>query len=365
MKQTWDKSLLMSILALIGIGLVQVYSSSYILATERFDDPFYFIRKQLLFSIFGILSIFIGMSIPWHKIEKNALLIWISATILILLTYVPGIGVKVGGAQRWINIGFGFRLEASELLKISFPLFFAWYAKKYRDFSINHHIIAILFFIGPLLMLLKQPDFGSCLLIVLVAVSLLFVSGLHLKYFAGLTAILLPTFYFLVMQVPYRRARVLAFLNPWKESEDGGFQLLQSLLSFKSGGLFGEGLGLSQGKLYFLPEAHTDFILSVFAEETGFIGFFLLLILYGFVIVRGFKIASQTEDAFSKWVALGVILIFTYSVLINVGVVLGMLPTKGLTLPLVSYGGTSLIAFCFAFGILLNINRHQTYQKQI
>lgn len=364
LKTSWDKSLLFSLLALIGIGLVQVYSASFILAGETYNDPFYFIRKQVIFAIIGLAALMVGFLVPWRYYEKWGLFFWFATIGAILLTLIPGIGVKVGGAKRWLNLGFGLRLEPGELMKLTFPFFFAWYWKKYKEFTRAHHIVALGFFFIPLLILFFQPDFGTFMIISMVGVLLLFISGLHYKYFISAIVAAIPFLYFAVMKVPYRRARVLAFMNPWKDSEENGFQLLQSLMSFKSGGIFGEGLGLSQGKLYFLPEAHTDFIMSVFAEESGFIGVFLLMLLYGFIIIKGFRIALHTKESYSRWVALGFVITFSLSVVINIGVVLGMLPTKGLTLPLVSYGGTSLIAFCWGFGLLLNINRESASEKE-
>jgi cell division protein FtsW len=215
----------------------------------------------------------------------------------------------------------------------------------------------------PLVALFFQPDFGSFVIIITVGIILLFISGLDLKYFIWPVLGVLPMFYFAVMRVSYRRDRILAFMNPWSDASDNGFQLIQSLLSVRSGGLFGEGMGLSQGKLYFLPEAHTDFSLAVFAEESGFIGVLMLMLLYGFIIIKGFQIAMRAVDEHSQWISLGVIITFAFSFLINVGVVLGLLPTKGLTLPFVSYGGSSLVALCWAFGVLLNIDKSSQQNK--
>lgn len=361
--KSWDRSLFLALITLMGIGLVQVYSSSFILASESLGDPLHFFKKQSLFVFLGIIALLIGLFTPWKIYEKWGVFIWLFAGTGVLFSLIPGIGVKVGGAKRWIQFGSTFRWEPSELLKLSFPFFFMWYRKKFGEFNRGHHIIAILMLLVPLATLFFQPDFGSFVIISTVGIILLFISGLNLRYFIWPALGALPMFYFAVMRVSYRRARVLAFLNPWSSASDNGFQLIQSLLSVRSGGLFGEGLGLSQGKLYFLPEAHTDFTLAVFAEESGFIGVLMLMLLYGFIILKGFQIAIRAVDDQSRWISLGVVITFAFSVLINVGVVMGMLPTKGLTLPFVSYGGSSIVALCWAFGVLLNIDKSSQQDK--
>ncbi|MNL02581.1 Lipid II flippase FtsW [compost metagenome] len=203
--------------------------------------------------------------------------------------------------------------------------------------------------------MLKQPDFGSFAIVMMVGVTLLFAFGLQWKYIIAALSVLAPAFYFLVMNVPYRRARVLAFLDPWADPAQKGFQVIQSMLSFHSGGLTGAGLGQGQGKLFFLPEAHTDFTLAVFGEEMGFIGFVAILALYAFVVFRGIQVAVKTEDTFKRALCLGLSITFALSVFINAGVVMGLLPTKGLTLPFLSYGGSSLVTLAFLFGLILNI----------
>jgi cell division protein FtsW len=349
----------------MGVGLVQVYSSSFILASESLGDPLYFFKRQCTYVLLGLVAILIGFFTPWKFYEKWGVVIWFISSLGMILTLIPGVGVKVGGSNRWVQIGSLFRWEPGELLKLSFPFYFTWYRKKFAEFTRTHHAIALLLLFIPAITLFLQPDFGTFVILFIVGVILLYISGIHIKYFVWSALAVLPLFYFAVMKVSYRRDRVLAFLNPWGDASDNGFQLIQSLLSVRSGGLFGEGLGLSQGKLYFLPEAHTDFTLAVFAEESGFIGVLLLMLLYGYIILKGFQIALRANDPNSRWISLGVIITFAFSVMINVGVVLGMLPTKGLTLPFISYGGSSVIALSWAFGVLLNIDKtSQTQQSK-
>lgn len=351
-----SSSLFLSIIALLGIGLVQVYSSSFIFAIESYGDGLFFFKRQLVFALIAFCVLVGTIHVPFKYIEKYGWLLWIGATLGVLATFVPGLGVRVGGAIRWIQLPFGLRFEPGELLKIAFSVLFASYLCRQQNLlaRVKWHWLIVMMF-APLGLLLKQPDFGTFAIILMVGVTLLFAFGLQWKYILAAFTVLIPAFYFLVMNVPYRKARVLAFLDPWADPAQKGFQVIQSMLSFHSGGLTGVGLGQGQGKLFFLPEAHTDFTLAVFGEEMGFVGFCVMLALYGFVIFRGFQIAVKVEDTFKKSLALGLSITFALSVFINAGVVMGLLPTKGLTLPFLSYGGSSLVSLCFMFGLILNI----------
>jgi cell division protein FtsW len=357
--------LLLALISLLGIGLVQVYSSSYIFATESYGDALYFFKRQALFVGIGFFLMLSIAQVPIKWIEKTGWIIWLIAALGVFVTFIPGVGIKVGGAVRWLQLPFGLRFEPGEALKLSFGLFFASLICRKDNLlaKVNTPFLFALFAL-PLLLLLKQPDFGSFAIIICVGVGLLFAFGLKWRWIVTSLSIVAPAFYFLVMRVDYRRARVLSFLDPWADPEQKGFQMIQSMLSFRSGGLFGVGLGQGQGKLFFLPEAHTDFTLAVLGEELGFIGFFLLMALYGFIVLRGFQIASRTESQFHRVTALGIVSTFALSVFINVGVVMGLLPTKGLTLPFLSYGGSSLIMFCIMFGILLNIEKVEQERSQ-
>lgn len=351
-----SSSLFLAIITLLGIGLVQVYSSSFIFAIESYGDGLFFFKRQLIFALVAFAVLVGTIHIPLRVIEKYGWALWFIATLGVAATYVPGLGVRVGGALRWIRLPMGIRFEPGEMLKIAFSVWFASLLVRKENFlgRIKWHWL-ILFMILPLALLLKQPDFGTFAIIMVVAVTLLFAFGLQWKYITAALALIVPAFYFLVMTVPYRRARVLSFLDPWADPAQKGFQAIQSMLSFHSGGLTGVGLGQGQGKLFFLPEAHTDFTLAVLGEEMGFIGFVAILALYGFVVFRGIQIAVKAEDTYKRALALGLSVTFALSVFINAGVVMGLLPTKGLTLPFLSYGGSSLISLCFMFGLILNI----------
>lgn len=358
MLRHFSSPILLTVMMLIGVGLVQVYSSSYIFAIESFGSGYYFFFRQSLFALLAIATMLITASLPSRCIEKYCWLLWVISAIGVVATFIPGLGVRVGGAIRWLQTPFGFRFEPSELLKFSFGIFFASLLVR-RDNALKslHWSALMVLLLCPLFLLLKQPDFGSFAIICLVGLALLFAFGLQWKYIFISLAGLIPAFYFLVMQVPYRKARVLAFLDPWSDPEQKGFQVIQSMLSFHSGGITGVGLGKGQGKLFFLPEAHTDFTLAVLGEEWGFLGFLAVLALYGFLIYKGFHLAIRTRSTFQKAAALGISLTFALSVFINCGVVLGMLPTKGLTMPFLSYGGSSLITLALVFGILINIEK--------
>lgn len=367
MKNYLTSSLFLVILMLYGIGLVQVYSSSYIFATESYGDGLFFFKRQLLFTAISLFTLIATIHVPFEFIKRWAWLIWLGAAVLVLFTFIPGLGVRVGGALRWIQLPFGLRFEPSELLKISFSIWFASLLIRPQLLikKLPVWLLALLTLL-PVVTLLKQPDFGSFAIITAVAIGLLFTFGLSWRVIVAGFAVLIPAFYFLVMNVPYRRARVLAFLDPWADPTHKDFQAIQSMLSFHSGGLTGAGLGQGQSKLFFLPEAHTDFTLAVWGEEMGFIGFLFLLSLYGFIVYRSVRLAMVVEDVYKRSLIVGLIMTFGLSVFINAGVVMGMLPTKGLTLPFLSYGGSSLLVLSFMFGLILNIEKseNESYLKK-
>ncbi|MBX3039543.1 MAG: cell division protein FtsW, partial [Bdellovibrionaceae bacterium] len=321
-----------------------------------YANGLYFFQRQLLFTLLGLVVLIGTASIPFHLVEKWGWALWPVASLMVIATFIPGLGVRVGGALRWIDLPLGFRFEPSELLKIAFVLLVSSLFVRSSNFlSRIKPWWLLLILIVPFVLLLKQPDFGTFAILCMVGLSLLFAFGLKWRWIVSGFAVILPAFYFLVMLKPYRRARVEAFLDPWADPDQKGFQAIQSMLSFHSGGLTGAGLGQGQGKLFFLPEAHTDFTLAVFGEEMGFLGVSLLLLLYGFVVFRGIQLAVKAEEPFKRACALGLSMIFGLSVFINAGVVMGMLPTKGLTLPFMSYGGSSLLCLCFLFGLLLSL----------
>ncbi|NQY99774.1 MAG: putative lipid II flippase FtsW [Bdellovibrionales bacterium] len=360
-----DQGVLLSVLFLVGAGLVQVYSSSFIYAIATFQNGHHFFFRQLMFSGLGILSMIFVAKLKWKYSKWLGVALFVVAIAGIAATFVPSLTISAGGARRWVRLPLGQRFEPGEFFKLTFPLLLAVLltTKQIEKLGRFDHLrwLAILL---PFALLLKQPDFGTVALLSMTTIAVLFVFGMSWKYLFYMGAAAVPALYFLVIQVPYRWARVQGFLDPWSDPSEKGFQIIQSLLSFHSGGVFGAGLGQGLGKLFFLPEAHTDFTLAVLGEEVGLIGFLVILFLYGFLVFRGFQIASRVRGDFERVVALGFVLIFGFQVFINMGVVLGLLPTKGITLPFLSYGGSSLVATCIGFGWLLNIERSFARSKQ-
>ena len=356
-----DRGILLAVFFLVGLGLVQVYSSSYIFATEVHGDGLFFFRKQLLFTAIGIAAMFVACMIPWPWAQRMGTALWGLAVLGILLTFVPGVGVRVGGAHRWLIFPLGFRFEPSELLRVTYPFvlapLIAAYHKDRLDGAWWGRFALVL---APLAALYAQPDFGSFLIICMLGFSLFVAFGLRWRLIFAAAAVAIPALSYMVLLTPYRLARVEAFLNPWADPGEKGFQVIQSMLSFYSGGLTGVGLGQGQGKLFFLPEAHTDFTLAVLGEEMGFVGFFFFLMLYGFLVFRGFQISLHLKKLRERALALSFSLLIVFAVFINTGVALGLLPTKGLTLPLLSYGGSSLICTGLCIGWLLNLGREST-----
>lgn len=301
------------------------------------------------------------MSVPFKYFRKLSLFIWAAVTLSVVAVFIPGIGVRVGGALRWIQLPFGLRFEGAEYLKVFLPICLAGLmTSKWRDLKSWGIVVKAIILLTPILILLKHPDFGSFFIASAVIFTVFFCFGLAWKYIFGLGVSGFVAFLALIWYVPYRKARLMAFLDPWSDPSGSSFQVVQSMLSLYGGGITGKGLGESQAKLFFLPEAHTDFTFAVFGEEQGFIGVLLLICLYGFVVLKGVRISLKLQDYHHRIVAVGLTSVFAYQVFINIGVNVGLLPTKGLTLPFLSYGGSSLVAMGVLFGLLLNISRFQT-----
>ena len=367
MLEKLDKGFLLALIFLLGLGLVQVYSSSYIYAGEKFDNPLYFFYRQSMFAFLGIMILLIVSQLPWKIFEKLGFLIWFLSFIGVILTYVPSISIEAGGASRWIRMPMGMRFEPSELYKVAWPFFLATVFFKNLNFLGRWKWpMVVSTVLASFLLLLKQPDFGTVVICSLTLVTLLFCFGVKWMYIISGVIVAIPTAVLLVIYEPYRYERIMAFLDPWSDPSKKGFQIIQSLMGYYSGGLFGNGLGQGQSKLFFLPEAHTDFTLAVLGEEIGFVGFLIVILIYGFIDFKGVQVSYRANSGFKQMVALGITSTFAYSVFINVGVTLGMLPTKGLTLPFLSYGGSSLVCTCFMMGILLNIESQDftTYRKR-
>lgn len=360
-----DKSILVIYFLLLGIGLVQIYSSSYIYATEKLGNGLLFFNKQLIFSVLAIITMFTTAIVSIKTWKKLSIWMWGICCLLMLLVFVPGIGVRIGGALRWIQLPFGVRLEASELTRVVLPLVLALFlSRSFRSLGKYEILIKMASIALPLLILLKHPDFGSFVICSLCIFCVLFCFGLPWKYIFAIGSTALVSFLGLVWFVPYRKARLMSYLDPWADPMGSSFQMIQSMLSYYNGGATGVGLGQGQGKLFFLPEAHTDFTMAVMGEELGFLGILIILSLYAFVVVRGIQISLKASRIFDKALAIGLSCVFSFQVFINMGVSMGLLPTKGLTMPFLSYGGSSLIAVSFLIGMLLNLDRSINSQNR-
>jgi len=364
-RKHFDYTLLVVTLLLMAIGVMMVYSSSAIFAQERFQDSLYFLKRELIFTALGILSLLIAKNIDYHLYYKLTYPILFLTLILLTLVFIPGVGHSAGGAQRWIRVA-GCGLQPSEITKFALVIFLAYsLAKKgerIKDFKTGFLPVVL---IGGLLtgIVLLQKDLGTAFVLSMMILIVLFVGGARVIYLiAGMLAAV-PALYYLIFSVDYRRKRILAFLDPWEHQLDTGFQIIQSYVAFNSGGLTGAGLGQGKQKLFYLPAAHTDFIFSVLGEELGLIGVFFVIGLFLIFMFRGLKIAFRAPDSYGTFLAIGVTTLITIQAIINFGVVMGLLPTKGLPLPFISHGGTALLALCLMVGILLNISS-QTLSKE-
>ena len=360
-----NRKILLLILLFTGLGLVQVYSASYIFSTEKYGDGLFFLKKQALFTITGLLILLLIAGLPWKQARFAGISLWCFSVLMLIATLIPQLAVSAGGAQRWIAIPFGFNLQPSELFKVTAPFAFI-YLIALKNQNIFHHSFLFwlfpLFAFGlPLLVLSLQPDFGTVVLLCCTALSVVLILGLKWRYIFLAILFIGAAMSLMIIFKPYRAARIQAFLDPWADPMGKGFQVIQSMITFHSGGLVGVGLGQGQGKLFFLPEAHTDFTLAVLAEETGLLGFLAVMTLYSLLIYYGVKISLRTKDILQKTLAFSLIMVFAFCVVIHIGVNLGIMPPKGLTLPFISYGGSSLICHLMLFGWLLNIEKNNHF----
>jgi cell division protein FtsW len=332
--------------ALTLLGLLTLYSVSSVQGIDQYNDSLYFLRKQLFFACIGFVSmLFLSRLKPEFFLKNSPYLIAV-IFLFLLAIMIPGLGFSTKGGTRWLNLG-GFRFQPSEFAKIGLMIFFA--ARLSRDRNIfskwKEELSIPLAILGAFLLLfMLQPDFGNTVILSLVILSLVFLAGAPWKYLWILGVSAFVSFVGLMLAQPYRVQRFLLFLDPWKDPQNKSYQIIQSFIAFYRGGWFGVGLGNSRSKLYFLPEVKTDFIASIFAEETGVVGFSLILILYGLIILRGLKVAQNAREPSHFLLAAGATLLLGFQALLNLAVVLSLLPTKGLPLPFVSMGGSSLLA---------------------
>ncbi len=360
-KGTYDYVLLFLTLALVCVGLLMIYSASAVVAGDRFTSDYYFLKRQLGYLAIGLLGMGICQRMDYHVLRKLVYPILIGAVFLVVLSYIPGFRSVASGAARWVKIGF-IRFQPSEFAKLAVIIFMAYSLAKKGDrvqlFGVG--VLPHLVIGGAVIVaVLGQKDLGGALVIATLMGIMMFVSGVRLTYLASMAFLTLPVLYFAVASVGYRRKRILAFLDPWSDRYGSGFQIIQSLVSFHQGGLTGKGLGAGQQKLFYLPEAHTDFIGAVLGEELGLVGVLFIIGLFVAFCCRGYKVAWNAPDLFGRYLALGITSLVAVQTIGNLGVVMGIFPSKGMVLPFISYGGSALVVLMAAVGILLNISKYK------
>ena len=351
--------LLISVVIISLFGVLMIYSSSYIWAEYKFNDPYKFLKSQLIFLILGYIIMFIVSKINYQKYQKYSNIIFGICFILIVLVLIPGIGTVRNGSRSWFGVG-GFGIQPSEFTKLGLIIFTSKYLKnnnkELRDIKKGVlPILIVLMLVFGLIML--QPDFGTGVVIVISIVALLFVSGVKMNFFIKIGLLGLVGVVVLIIIAPYRMERIVSFLNPWSDPLGSGFQIIQSMYAIGPGGLLGLGFGNSIQKHFYLPEPQTDFIFSIISEEFGFMGILIVSSLFITIIYQGIKISMKCEDAFGKYLAFGITFSLAFQTLLNLMVVVGLIPVTGVTLPFLSYGGSSLLITLLSMGILLNISK--------
>lgn len=354
-----DHTLLVVTLILALVGLVMVFSASAIVAGNRFHDPGFFLKRQIAWLAFGFLLMHLASRIDYTFWKPMSIPILGCMLLLLVMVLVPSLGVSAKGARRWLRLG-PISIQPAEMVKLVTVIYLAAYLTKKGDkiAVFRSGLMPALIVVGAMSgLVLLEPDMGTVVVMGLVTAGMCFMAGAKMAHVLGLALCAVPVVSVLVLGSSYRRQRLLTFLAPWKDASDAGFQITQSFLAFGSGGLFGVGLGEGKQKLFFLPEAHTDFVLALVGEELGLLGTATVILLFALFVWRGFHIATRARAPFGKYLGLGITLLIGVQALVNAGVVTGLLPTKGLTLPFVSYGGSSLVVSLVGVGILLNISR--------
>ncbi|PID57206.1 putative lipid II flippase FtsW [candidate division KSB3 bacterium] len=366
-----DKIFLAIVLILVAFGIVMVYSTSGIHG-EFEGNSHHFLLKHVFSILLGLLAMTLASLIPYTFYRRPPVILFLLflAFTLLILTLLPGVGMKINHARRWLPLGTFRTFQASELAKLIAVLYFSYYMVKKQD-KINSFTFTVL----PSLIILStffcliilQPDLGTAINIVALVLPLMFIAGVRLGHLLGVAAVVLPVLSLLAWTRPYTRSRIMMFSNPWQDPQGAGYQLIQSLIAIGKGGLTGVGLGRGQQKLFYLPEPYSDFIFSTVGEELGFLGAVVMIVLFGMLVWRGFTIACNAPDLFATFVAFGLTMLIAVQAIVNLGVVTGIFPTKGLPLPFISHGGTSLIVCLAGSGILLNISKscaeHSRHQR--
>jgi cell division protein FtsW len=357
---TPDMWLFGAAVVLLSAGVVMVYSASAIVAADRFHDPYFFLKKQLFWAVLGAGALWVALRVDYRLLEKAVLPLLIIAGVLLVLVLVPPFGQAINGTRRWIRFG-PVSFQPAELAKLALVLYLAAFlAKRRGDLTEFRTGAAPALAVAGLLagLVLVQPDLGNCMTLIVVTFGLLYLAGSPARHLAWVAAPALPLIALAIWMAPYRLRRITAFVDPWSDPRGSGFQIIQSWLALGNGGLVGQGIGGSRQKLFYLPESHTDFIFAIVGEELGFVGAVAMVALFAVLIWRGLRIGLRAADPFGAYLALGITVLLATQTLVNLGVVTGLLPTKGLPLPFISFGGSALLMTMIATGVLLNISQH-------
>ena len=345
------------IAVLVGIGIVMIYSASAIYAYSNMHDSLYYIKRHLIYLVIGLVMMFVAMSVDLKHAKAWAKPIMLISTSLLILVLIPHIGKEISGAKRWFKFG-PVNFQPSELAKIALLVYMADFINRKKELvkSFAHGYMPAMMVLGSTVgLILLEPDLGTAVTISVVSIMMLYVSGLKPSYVVGSILASLPVLYILLFKVAFRRKRLMIFLNPWADKRGTGFQIIQSFIALGSGGIFGVGLGQSRQKLFYLPASHTDFIFSIIGEELGFLGTASIVVLFILFVWEGMKVVMRSSGMFEKMLSFGIVSMIALEAIINIGVTAGALPTKGLPLPFISYGGSGLIFHLMAVGFLLNV----------
>ncbi|MBI5666137.1 MAG: putative lipid II flippase FtsW, partial [Nitrospirae bacterium] len=361
MNTKYTRSILISVLLLVGIGTVMVYSSTALMSMREHGSGFNFLWKHLFTVCIGTAVMFLLSRTDYRKYRSLVYVLLGLSVVLLALVFAPGIGISANGARRWLRL-WPTTFQPSELVKVVMVIFLADYMDKnldrMRDFRYGIAIpLGVMLFFQ--IIIIRQPDFGAVMSLGILTFAMLILGGARLTHIGSLALLALPAVYMLIMTSSYRSKRLLCFLDPWKDAQGCGFQLIQSFIAFGNGSLWGLGLGGSKQKLYFLPEAHTDFIFSLIGEELGLIGALIVIAIFIWLFVKGFQVSLKTSEPFSYFLTLGLTMLIGVQAIINIAVSTGLMPTKGLPLPFISYGGSALLINMAAAGILINIAKKE------
>ncbi len=359
-KQSPDFVIFAVAMTILAIGMVMVYSASSIKSEMQFKDALYFLKRQAGWAVVGLIGMLFLMNFDYWHLRRYAIPIVVFSFFLLAIVLVPGIGREINGARRWVGFG-SYAIQPSEMAKLTLVIYLAHFltrgAGRVQDFW--RGVIPVLAILGAAgLLIMGEPDLGTAVALAGTVFLMLFVSGARPAHLVGLALSALPVLGAAIFSADYRRRRFFAFLNPWADPSDTGYHIIQALYALGSGGLFGVGLGRSRQKLFYLPEAHTDFIFAIIAEELGFIGAAVILLLFFVLIWRGYKVAISAPDAFASVLAAGLTTMIALQLIINIGVVTASLPITGIPLPFISSGGSSLVFTMMGVGILLNISKY-------